>query len=1030
MRKGIHFFGIFLFLKGFLFFSAASFGQKITPVDLSQGVGSSATLAHSEKCAHSLIESKIEKEMGYFGTRDFFENWIDQKIQTRRSTPQIARIQNEPRLIPVVVHVIHSGTPEGTEANIPDAQIFEQIRILNEDFRRLNADAVRTPAEFLPVAADSNIEFVLAKQDPNGLPTTGIVRIQGPKSSYDPNSNDPSLIGQLSQWDPAEYLNLWVVRLGTDSFGDQYLGYSSFPISNLPGLNFSPTPALLDGVTIDYRFFGVGGNAVPNFFGRTGTHEIGHFLGLRHIWGDGGCGVDDFVDDTPLQSGFNVACSATASKFSCDNNNMIQNYMDYTPDACMNLFTRGQVERFNAVLENSPRRVTLVNNRATQAPELLDLDLSLTRILEPDDAICGLTITPRVEVLNAGSMNLTSARLEFIKNGEVVENRRFSLDLDTGESATLTFATSELESGNNAVEFRIIQVNDQQDQNPDNNSRTSNPVLQGEIDLPYSFDIQNFPSDWIISNPDQSFTWERTNITVGGQIQQAVYIRHYEYDGPGELDYLISPIVDLTKYPNAQLVFEVAHGPYNQNGFQDELIVAVSEDCGSDFDLVGVNYQKSGQRLETSAPTLDEFIPTSNTQFRTEVFNLQDFQSLGKVRLSFISRNSFGNNIYIRNIRILPTEEFQYGIDADEILVPNPINSGNHEDEIIRVSNTGNLPLSKFIFTRTTNSSSPETYLVSEITLEPGEQIDVDIPKSTFSRENKLSFSVSEPNFDQNPSESTVLTQYHLETTESTQVPWRQNFNNSTNLSPWASINPENNLGEWNVIPIVANGSDSNNAAVLENGLSGNSYWLGTPIFNLTGSRQASIFFDLAAGQVDAGTNLSLLASIDGGLNYTTVWTAEGSELSTVSAGEANPNSPGDYIRNYVNLSEFAGPEAESVRLAFVLEIAGTGNDPIFLDNLELFLNANPDPVIPAQGASVLYPNPAREYFNLGFNLPEREDVTIQIISATGALVHDVSYPGTLNQTYTFSTDTFRTGVYIIKISSPTLVEMKRLLIN
>ena len=133
MRNGLQFFGIFLFLKGFLFFSAASFGQKITPVDLSQGSSSITSHSHTEKCAHTLIESKIEKEMGYFGTKDFFEDWIDQKIQTRRSTPQIARIQNEPRLIPVVVHVIHNGTPVGSGANIPDSQIFEQIRILNED---------------------------------------------------------------------------------------------------------------------------------------------------------------------------------------------------------------------------------------------------------------------------------------------------------------------------------------------------------------------------------------------------------------------------------------------------------------------------------------------------------------------------------------------------------------------------------------------------------------------------------------------------------------------------------------------------------------------------------------------------------------------------------------------------------------------------------------------------------------------------------------------------------------------------------
>ena len=1024
MKASFKFFSILILVNGFLFFSRVSFGQKITPLDVAWNSSSLGSHAHDDKCAHGLIESKIEKEMGFFGSKTFFESWIDQKIEDRRLRPQsLSRTFEGPRLIPVVVHVIHNGSPVGAGTNVPDSQIFEQIRILNEDFRRLNADANRTPSEFLPVAADSNIEFVLAKQDPNGLPTNGIVRIQGTKTSYNPET-DPVLIGQLSQWNPEEYLNMYVVPLV-----QPFIGYASFPISDLPGLNFSPTPAIIDGVTIDYRFFGVGGSATSASLGRTATHEVGHYFGLRHIWGDGGCGVDDFVTDTPEQDNSNTTCNANPSRFSCGSNDMIQNYMDYTPDACMNLFTKGQVERFNVVLENSPRRVTLVNNRATQAPQLVDFDLSLTRIIQPVDALCELTITPAVEVQNTGESTITSARLEFVKNGVLIESKRFSVNLVTGQSATLAFSTTTLETGNNQVQFRITQVNDQADQNPDNNTKSSNPVLQGEIDLPYSFDIQNFPSDWVITNPDQSFTWERTTISIAGQNQQVVSIRHFEYDGAGQLDFMISPIIDLAKYPNAQLVFEVAHAPYDQNGFQDELIIAVSEDCGSSFDLENASYQKSGTRLETSAPTLDEFTPNTNEQFRTEIFNLNNFRDLGKVRVSITTRNAFGNNIFLRNIRILPNEELRYGIQVEEIISPTAINSGTHVDEILRVSNTGNLPLSKFLFTRTTNANSPQTFLVSEINLDPEEQLELAVAKSTFNGKNRLQFSVSEPNFDQNPTESTLLSKYHLEVTESTLVPWRQNFNSSTSLSPWSAINPEDDQTSWTVTP-VANGSGVNNVTMLENGQAGNSYWLGTPVFNLSGSRQASIFFDLAAGQVDAATRLLVLASIDEGLTYDTAWMETGQELSTVSTGAANPNSQSDYIRNYVNLSDFAGPEALAVRLAFVLDVKGNRNDPVYLDNLELFLNANPEPVIPAVGASILYPNPATDYFNVAFNLPIREDVTIQIISASGQVVHEVEYPGTLNQTYTLSTELFRTGVYILRISSNSLQEMKRLMIN
>jgi hypothetical protein len=313
--------------------------------------------------------------------------------------------------------------------------------------------------------------------------------------------------------------------------------------------------------------------------------------------------------------------------------------------------------------------------------------------------------------------------------------------------------------------------------------------------------------------------------------------------------------------------------------------------------------------------------------------------------------------------------------------------------------------------------------------LAPDEQIDIDVTKSTQQGKNRLRYTVSEPNFDQNGGTPEVFDRYNLEDADTTIAPWRQRFEEGSSLGNWLTINPENDFQAWTVTSI-AGGNGPNNVAVLENGVAGNSYWLGTPEFALDMSRQASIFFDLAAGQVNPGTRLSLLASRDAGINYSVVWSATGQELSSVSSGAANPTSSEDYVKNYVNLSDFAGHEGSNVRLAFVLDVVGTDNSPVYLDNIELFLNANSSPVIPTERSSILYPNPAREYFNLVFNLPDREDLTIQIISATGAVVHEVSYPGTLNQTYTFSTELFRTGVYVIKISSNSIVETKRLIIN
>jgi hypothetical protein len=1015
---------ILLSLGLFFLVTFSGLGQGVTLQNYQTAGPSHQGVGHNEKCGHTFLEAQQEREQGVFGSKVFFEDWITKKIVEKNSKPQIMRVQAEPRVIPVVVHIIHNGTAIGVEANISDAQIREQIRVLNEDFRRLNADAIRTPVEFLPVAADANIEFILAKQDPSGLPTTGIVRKQGTQESYSPS--DATQIGQLSQWNPAEYLNIWVVPLVSP-----YLGFATFPTSTLPGLNFAPSASIRDGVTVDYLFFGTGPGTAANTNGRTATHEVGHYLGLRHIWGDGGCEVDDFVLDTPNQdSPNNSICNANPTRFSCGSNDMIQNYMDYTPDPCMNLFTKGQVDRFDVVLANSPRRVTLVNNRATRDPLLSNRDVSLLKVINPSDALCQQIIAPQVEIQNRGNEFVSSVRIEFRWNGSLIESKRFDTELRTTETAVFTFGNLDTGGESNEFTFTVVQVNDQADLVPDNNTLSTRPVQQGQLTLPFNVSLTNLPPTWILRNEDQSFTWEKKELTLDGVATPSLFIRHYEYEAQGQLDYFISPQIDLSKNPNVQLVFEVAHAPYNEPGFQDDLLVAIAPDCSPDFDILTPPYKKSGTRLQTSGPTVEEFIPTSNNQFRTELVNLSKFKDLGKIRIAIITKNAFGNNIYLKNIRILPTEEFKYNLRIDEVVAPSPISGGNHAQEIVKISNTGNLPVTRFLFSRNTNNAGNQVFLANTPPIQPGQSLNVTLSNSTRDGKNNLRFVISDPNFDQNQDTAPVINWYGLENTGRLEVPWRQNFNASTEINPWLSINPESDLNAWQTSS-VSSTTGPNNVARVEGGTNGNSYWMSTPIFDLSTSRQASVFFDVAAGaQNNPATTLYLLASANEGETYKVVWSAAGIDLATVSAGGANPGTASDYERKYVNLTEFAGAGNKNIRLAFVLDVVGTQNSAVFLDNIELFLSANPEPVIPAERNTIIYPNPASEFVNVAFNLPKRENVTIQIISSTGALVRELSFPNTLNQTYTFSREMFTPGLYLFKINSSSLQEIKRVLIN
>jgi hypothetical protein len=978
---------------------------------------------HDEKCAASHLESLQEEKLGFYGSKEYFESWMQTKVKERRERPSSqSRITEDIKLIPVVVHVIHTGTEIGVEANISVAQIESQIQSLNEDFRRLNPDATDTPSEFLGVAADTRIEFVLAKQDPRGLPTDGINRVVGPQNSYHPN--DASLIGQLALWSPDEYLNIWVVPLQ-----NPFIGYASFPISNLPGLSFPPNSIETDGVTVDYRYFGQGDAAVAGSRGRTLTHEVGHFFGLRHIWGDGNCNADDFVDDTPNQDGPNTICRPSP-RVTCNSRDMVENYMDYTTDVCMNIFTIGQAERMDVVLANSPRRASLVNNRATIEPVLEENDLGIERLVNPQDFICDLSVEPEIIIFNAGSNLISSAQLEIRNNNNQIQTLNVSLELNTGDTATIKFNSFTLNAGSNVFEANILEVNGTTDPNPINNTLTSNPTLQPEINLPYAFVTEEFDNSWTIDNPDGELTWEVFPLTIDGQVQETIRIQNYEYDANGALDFFVSPQINLAEFPNAQLTFKMAHAPYNAQGFEDFLIVAISTDCGNTFEIIEAPYLKGRSFLQTSEPTLNEFIPTRESQFRTEVVNLAPFAEFGNVRLAFINRNGFGNNIYLKDIEILPEETLRYDVQLTELVSPTPISNGNHDNESILLINTGNLPVSGFIFRRSTNNSPRQSFIARGQSLDPGDSTLVTLPNSTRDGNNRLNYTLDFPNFDQNEREPININRFVLIDRENISTPWRQNFNNTISINPWLSINPERNQTSWQLTQLQT-GSSANNVVRLElNGETiSNTYWLGSPMFDLRNSSQAALFFDRAAGQVGPETNLSVYASNDGGVNYTEVLKKSGQELATVSSGNPNPNSPSDYVRDYVNLSDFAGGNNSMVRVAIVVESGLEENSPVFINNVELFLSANPEPVDPGSGNAILYPNPANQLFNIVFNLQRFENVNIQIFSPTGALVHDVNYPNTLNQTYTFSAQNFSKGLFIVKITSVSVVETKKLFI-
>lgn len=302
-----------------------------------------------------------------------FEEWIGRKKGENNNFIREGEEENFIK-IPVIFHILHNGEDLGVGANLSKTQIDAQIEQVNNDFRKREGTSGHNDYEF---AADIGIELVPALFDQDGyrLIEPGVNRIDNIEIGLEPGANSESVINTivkpLTQWNPNEYLNVWVAHLSSG-----ILGFAQFPTaSGLDGIEQEDL-AETDGVVLNCK--SIGSTEMPNALattetyenynkGRTFTHELGHWLGLRHTWGEGGCETDDYCMDTPYSEGANYGC--VTQSYSCGSEDLVDNYMDYTDDVCMNNFTENQKERIMAVMYNSPRRTELLySEKATPSP--------------------------------------------------------------------------------------------------------------------------------------------------------------------------------------------------------------------------------------------------------------------------------------------------------------------------------------------------------------------------------------------------------------------------------------------------------------------------------------------------------------------------------------------------------------------------------------------------------------------------------------------------------------------------------------
>jgi PKD repeat protein len=541
-------------------------------------------------------------------------------------------------VIPVVFHIIHNNGPE----NISDAQILDQMRILNEDFSRTNPDWDNVKAEFLGIVADVDVEFRLARKDPQGNCTSGITRTVSTLT----NVGDQSMKA-LIQWPRNRYLNIWVSASANGA-----AGYALLPAA-------AQWLATQDGIVLQHTYVGSIGTGIPQR-SRALTHEVGHWINLPHTWGNsntpglaGNCNEDDGVSDTPNTQGW-VSCNLNGT--TCGTLDNVENYMDYS--YCSKMFTEGQKTRMIASLNST----TAQRNQLSQASNLTATGVSGA------PQLCAVAFSSDVKDVCAGnSVTFTDASYHG------VASRTWTFE--GGTPATSTAANPTVvynQPGSYSVTLSAsdgtnsLSTTSQNYINVNPSTGTWVPALDG-----FEAYSSLATSPWRVENPNNNNTFELTNTAAYSGSSSVRLVNATNMSG--QMDDLVSTTYNMTGVPAITLTFRYAFARRSASN-DDRLRIFVTNNCGETWSLR--QQLRGSTNLTTGGNTTASFVPNQDQWGYAEVTNISNAYHVSDFRFKFEFESAGGNNLYIDDINLngasVGLEEVMAGDATALIVVPNP----------------------------------------------------------------------------------------------------------------------------------------------------------------------------------------------------------------------------------------------------------------------------------------------------------------------------------------------------------------------
>lgn len=1003
------------------------------------------------RCA---TETRVQMLFKKFPERKLLAEKLSKGIPSNNALRKAQRLQSIVYL-PVVFHIVLPNP-----YSITEAVVQSQIDALNADFGGLNADSTNIPAAFQAVRGHSMIRFVLAKRTPSGAVTNGIERISS-STPGDPNADIDSIkrasLGGADAWDPTSYINIWVGNI-VDNGGT--LGYTQIPGSGV---------LADDGIFCNVQGFGISNCNISVYNkARTIVHEMGHYFGLFHIWGDdenetNKCSGDDFraltndgstytlplslynpngqgntpldIGDTPNQAIATTDCATGTVTDACSASApgiLYQDYMDYTMDDCYSMFTNKQVARMEYVLDSyrTALETSLGGTPPAGAPSRDaspvysvnpgGLETSgCNSIFHPSTLTCAGNIIPKVLIENKGLNTITSVTVGYRLNSGAPVTVNINPNLLSGANQMVSFPAISVATGAYTFKFFTSNVNGSgTDQVPSNDTLSASLSVPNPVALPISQGFENGtfpPVGWSIINPDNNNTWQIT--TPGNNSAHSIFIDNYDNSSASQVDEIRTPKIILPSADPVVISFDLAYKNYPDPNYNDSLNVLVSNDCGATFTSF---FNKAGAALATAGSSSNGYVNPAAGDWKTQKITVDgSILTSGNIIIAFRNTSDYGNNIFIDNINI--TQEKSRDLTVTAVNPPSPTECEEPTIPIATIKNVGFSTITGFKVSYSIDNGAPSQTTVTGISLASDAQMNV--PLNTFTPsggQHVITVFTMDPisstgTGDENVLNDTISKSFYA--TGKVTPPVTEGFEEATfPPATWSIENPDGGITWERTTAAAKTGSasmvirnyDYTATVTIDKFVS--SVISGTSTYD---SMYVSFNYAYATGNSSSlADTLELQVTTDCGQTFTTIWKNWGSSLQTTTNNSGGRFVPGANDWGTVNLNLFNYVNTQDFQIYFVDK--GNHQNNLYIDNINIY-GINVPARLKAQGY-LIYPNPFRQQFIIrNYQVPVNLE-SAHVYNSMGQLVWAKDYNGNAYTEMPVDLGNAPAGVYYLKL--------------